>query len=121
MVEGVLIAESLRVGCRLDDLLLVVTSLSRAHQPQPAAGQPEVWTVITFRCDSDPDRLAAELSRAIDAPGWYIDFHSERGKWVVYPHGTVFAFDRNDRDASEAAKAHGRMLGIPESQLAWAD
>lgn len=121
MVEDVLIAESLRVGCRLDDLRLVVTSLSRGRQSAPAPGQPDVWTVIGFRYDDDPDRLAAELSRALDAPGWYIDFHNERRKWIVYPHGTVFTFDRDDRVTRAAAKGHGRLLGVPEVQLEWAD
>jgi hypothetical protein len=54
MFEGVLIAESLRVGTRLDGLQLAVFSLTRLAVADPAPGQAEVWTVMSFRTEADP-------------------------------------------------------------------
>jgi len=119
MYEGVLIAESLRVGATLDDVDLTVTSLNRIAISDPAPGQPPVWTLISFRTDADPDRLAAALSEALDAPGWYVDFHDGERRYVVFPAGRVFAFARGDDAGRLAALTHGRVLGIPDQQLDW--
>jgi hypothetical protein len=121
MVEGVLIAESLRVGCQLTNLDLAVTSLTRSKITTPAPGQPPIWTFLTFRSTADPDQLAAQLSDALSAPGWYIDFHDEQRTWVVYPQGKVFSYDRGDAATRTAAQEHARTLRIPDAQLDWHD
>ena len=122
MVQGVLIAESLRVGTTLDGLRLTVTSLARLRQPSPAHGQPPVWTIMSFDTDVDPDRLATALSAVLDdSPSWYADFHDDQRKFVVYPHGKVFSFERGSAEGRQAAVAYGRELGIPDDQLDWGD
>jgi hypothetical protein len=121
MVEGVLITESLRAGCRLANLDLVVTTLSRSTIPTPASGQPPVWTFLAFRSAADPDQLAQQLSDVLSAPGWYIDFHDEQRTWVVYPQSKVFRYNRGDAATRTAAQEHGKTLGIPDAQLDWRD
>ena len=119
MVEGVLIAESLRPGSKLTRIELAVTSVDRVEITEPAAGQPPVWTLISFRSSTDPKHLASVVSAALSAPGWYADFHDEERKWVIFPDGVVFAFSRGDDTTHQAAIQHGLSLGIPAEQLDW--
>ncbi len=121
MVEGVLIAESLRPGSKLAGVDLRVTSLDRLEITEPAAGQPSVWTLISFRSTADPDSLANLISRSLTSPGWYADFHDEQRKWVIFPGGVVFSFARGDEATRQAAITHGLGLGVPADQLDWQD
>jgi hypothetical protein len=75
--------------------------------------------MIAFQHAGDPDQLAGTLSAALDAPGWYVDFHDEDRKYIVYPDGHIFSFERGDLAGRKVAAAHGRRLGIPDSQLDW--
>lgn len=118
MLEGVLIAESIRPGAELDDLDVFVRSLSRQVILEPAEWQPGVWTLLSFVSDGDPDELAAKLADALDRPGWYADFRTEGTTWVVYP-GRVFRYARGDEAARAEAVGHGRALGVPDVQLDW--
>ena len=57
-LEGALIAESLRIGARIDGVPLTVTTISRAELGDVDAGQPRVWTFIEFEAeDNDAERL----------------------------------------------------------------
>lgn len=77
MIEGTLIAESLRVGTTLEDLNLAVRRISRYQAQGTTDDQPGIWTVLDFDADESG---AAELARAfadvLDGPGWYANFQS---------------------------------------------
>lgn len=121
MVKGVLIAESLRTGTCLSDVRLVVTKLSRWQIPETGPGQPRVWTIIEFTTDDvDPDLFAQRLADLLDPPAWYVDFSSGGDKYVVFP-GKVFHYRRGDATGRAEATAHARSVGIPDSQLDWAE
>ena len=65
-LDGALIAESLRVGAKLDDLALTVTTISRADLGDVSAGQPRTWTFIEFEApDAEADRLVGALEGAL--------------------------------------------------------
>ena len=120
MIEGTLIAESLRPGTELGGMRLAVLKLSRAAAGDVSAGQPQLWTFIEFEAgEAAAGRLAAILVQALeDKPAWYADFRTPHETWVVYP-GRIFRYPRGDTASREAAEAYGRSLGIPENQLDW--
>ena len=119
-LQGALIAESLRVGGRLEDLALTVTTISRADLGDERAGQPRAWTFIEFEApDGEADRLMAALERALSREGgWYCDFRNEAETFVVFADRS-FRYPRGDHDGRAAAAAHGRSVGVPEAQLDW--
>jgi hypothetical protein len=51
MVEGTLIAESLRVGTNLENPKLTVRRISRLRLGNTTADQPEIWTLLDFEAD----------------------------------------------------------------------
>lgn len=120
MIEGTLIAESLRPGAELGGVPLTARKISRAAAGDVSAGQPELWTLIEFEAaDADADRLAALLAEALDrVGGWYTDFRSPEETWVVYS-GRVFRYARGDGPGRAEAVAYGRSAGVPENQLDW--
>lgn len=121
MVQGVLIAESLRTGTCLSDVSLVVNKFSRWEIPETGPGQPSVWTIIEFKADDvDPEPFAQRLADLLDPCAWYVDFSSERDKYVVFP-GKVFHYRRGDAVGRGEAAQYARSLGIPDSQLDWAE
>jgi len=78
MIEGTLIAESIRAGAELGGVRLVTREIRRSPQGDVPAGQPEVWTLIEFEAE-EPDAaiLADALAKVLDAEhGWYADFRS---------------------------------------------
>jgi hypothetical protein len=118
VLEGVLIAESLREGTSLDGLRLAVRKLSRWAMPDATADQPKVWTIIEFTSDLDPDKLAEQFADTLDAPGWYVDFHTEATKYVVFPR-RVFRYARGGADGRAEVAAYARTVGVPDSQVDW--
>ncbi|MGW0434975.1 hypothetical protein ACWDV4_20850 [Micromonospora sp. NPDC003197] len=85
MLAGALITESLRHDVTLEGLNLRVDRITRWRNPDPAPGQPDTWTIVDFASDrGDPDRLANQLAQALASPGWYVDFHTEDQKYVVF-------------------------------------
>lgn len=119
-LEGALIAESLRVGARLEELALTVTTISRAELGDVSAGQPRIWTFIEFEAPDDAaDRLIAALERALAREGgWYCDFRNDAETFVVFADRS-FRYPRGDREGRAAAAAYGRSVGVPEAQLDW--
>jgi hypothetical protein len=119
-LEGALIAESLRVGAKLDDLALTVTTISRADLGDVGAGQPRTWTFIEFAApDGEAERLVSALEGALARVGaWYCDFRNEHETFVVFADRS-FRYPRGDRDGRSAASAYGRSVGVPEAQLDW--
>jgi hypothetical protein len=49
MIEGGLIAESLRVGTNLENLTLTVRKISRFRPGDTTADQPDIWTCWTSK------------------------------------------------------------------------
>ena len=119
-LEGALIAESLRIGARIDGVPLTVTTISRAELGDVDAGQPRVWTFIEFEADDgDAERLIDALEHALrPSGGWYCDFRNDAETFVVFADRS-FRYPRRDRDGRAAAAAYGRSVGVPEAQLDW--
>jgi hypothetical protein len=120
VIAGVLIAESLRTGARLEGVTLMVRRITRDDDGDTDAGQPLTWTFIEFEAAlEEADRLAVALSRALDKKlGWYCDFRSPTETFVVFAE-RVFRYPRGDRVGRSEAEAHARSMGVPESQLDW--
>jgi hypothetical protein len=78
MLQGALIAESIRPGTSLDDLHLIVRQITR-HAPDGTTDeQPPIWTDIYFEVDEkDAEDLARKLADVLDASGWYADLRSD--------------------------------------------
>jgi len=119
MIDGTLIAESLRVGTTLDDLRLTVRSISRYRAGGTTPDQPGVWTVLEFEAD---EAIAGELAQAfadvLAGPGWYVNFQSPAESFIVFP-GRIFRYPRGDASGRAGAQAYGRRLAIPDAQLDW--
>jgi hypothetical protein len=119
MVEGTLIAESLRVGTDLANLKLTVRKISRYRAQGTTADQPGIWTTLDFEADeAEAGELAQAFAGALDQPGWYVNFESPAESFVVFP-GRIFRYPRGDEAGRAEARAHGRRLAIPEPQLDW--
>jgi hypothetical protein len=117
--DGTLILESLRVGVELQDIPLAVHKISRYAVSNASADQPPVWSLLEFAVeDAHAEQLANLLSKALDAPGWYADFHNQHEILVVFP-SRVFRYARGDENARSQAQEFGRSLKIPEPQLDW--
>ncbi|MBR8642033.1 hypothetical protein KEF29_28705 [Streptomyces tuirus] len=122
MLEGVLIAESLRVGAELADVPLRVTKIARMEVESAAAGQPGQWTLLDFAAEeADAERLAERLADCL-APtgGWYVNYHTDAEAFVVFA-GKVFRYPRRDAEGRLPAQDYARSIGIPEAQLDWED
>jgi len=120
MIEGTLIAESIRAGAELGGVRLVTREIRRSPQGAVPAGQPEVWTLIEFEAE-EPDAaiLADALAKVLDAEhGWYADFRTRDETFVVYS-GRVFRYPRGDSGGRAEAMAYGRSVGVPENELDW--
>ncbi len=119
-LEGALIAESLRVGAKLEDLALTVTTISRADLGDASAGQPRTWTFLEFTApDAEAERLMAAPEGALErVGGWYCDFRNDAETFVVFADRS-FRYPRGDRDGRSTAAAYGRSVGVPEAQLDW--
>jgi len=120
VITGVVIAESLQSGARLEGVTLTVRRIARDDAGDTDAGQPLTWTFI--ECEAPLDEaleLAAALSRALDKRiGWYCDFRSPTETFVVFAE-RVFRYPRGDKGERSKAEAHARSMGVPESQLDW--
>ena len=120
MIEGTLIAESIRVGAELDGVRLVTRKISRSAAGDAAVGQPELWTLIEFEAEEpDAGLLADALAKVLDRQyGWYTDFRTPDETFVVYS-GRVFRHPRGDSTGRAEATAYGRSVGVPDHQLDW--
>jgi hypothetical protein len=119
MLEGTLLAESLRVGATLDNLALRVRSISRYHVQGATQDQPDVWTALEFEAEElAATPLAEAFAQALDQPGWYANFQSPGESWIVFP-GRIFRYPRGSAAGRAEAQAYGRGLAIPEPQLDW--
>ena len=120
VIEGVLIAESLRTGAHIEGVTLSVRRIMRGEDGDTAAGQPLTWTFIEFEAPlEEAEALATALSRAIDKRlGWYCDFRSPTETFVVFAE-RVFRYPRGDTVGRSDAETYARSVGVPASQLDW--
>ncbi len=119
MIEGILIAESLRVGTTLESLDLTVRKISRFRARGTTQDQPDIWTTLNFEADeTEAGKLAEVFCDVLDRPGWYVNFESPTDAFVVFP-GRIFHYPRGDETGRAEAQAYGRDLAIPEPQLDW--
>jgi hypothetical protein len=119
VVTGTLIMESLREDARLDELNLRVRRMYRLRPGGTVRWQPETWSFLEFEADDvDAAPLADVFADVLAQPGWYTDFHSPTETFVVFP-GRIFRYPRGDAAGRAAAETHGRLLGVPDSQLDW--
>jgi hypothetical protein len=119
MIEGTLIAESLRVGTVLENLRLTVRKISKYRAGGTTPDQPDIWTTLDFEAEEAlAEELAQAFASALDQPGWYVNFESPAENFVVFP-GRIFRYPRGDAAGRAAAQAHGRQLAIPDPQLEW--
>ncbi|MGA5508283.1 hypothetical protein [Streptomyces umbrinus] len=120
MLEGVLIAESLRAGAQLTGIPLRITKLTRVEMTDPGQHQPRIWTLLDFAADElDAERLADQLASCLSSTGgWYTDFHTSRETFVVFAD-KVFRYARGQAEGRREAQDYGRSVGVPEQQLDW--
>jgi hypothetical protein len=99
---------------------LVITRIARQAVDGAGSNQPPAWAIVEFQADDDTaDDLAAALAGALDGPGWWADFRSERETFVVFPQ-RVFRYPRGDSHGRAEAQRYGReVAGVPEHQLDW--
>ncbi|WP_328938367.1 hypothetical protein OG288_25225 [Streptomyces tauricus] len=122
MLEGVLIAESLRIGAEVTGIPLRITKLVRVEMATTGRDQPRYWTVLDFAAEEgEAPRLADELASCL-APtgGWYADFHTPVETYVVFAD-KVFRYPRGQAEGRRAAQGYGRSVGVPEAQLDWGE
>jgi hypothetical protein len=115
---GTLVAESLRVGGVLEDVVLTVHKIARDEVGSSDSGQPIVWTFLDFEAaDEDADRLASSLQNGLDPRGgWYCEFGSDTETFVVFAD-RVFRYPHGDLARPGDAAVHGRPGGVPVSRL----
>ncbi|WP_405957940.1 hypothetical protein [Streptomyces phaeochromogenes] len=120
MLEGVLIAESLRAGAQLTGIPLRITRLTRVEMTDPGQDQPRLWTLLDFAADElEAERLADQLASSLSSTGgWYTDFHTSRETFVVFAD-KVFRYARGQAEGRREAQDYGRSVGVPEQQLDW--
>jgi hypothetical protein len=120
VINGYVLAESIRPGARLEGLDLRLTKVERYRVSDAAPDQPQTWTTIEFETDEDPERLAEALAAILDdePSRWYTDFASGGTKYVIFP-GRVFRYPREDSAGRAEAETYARTLGIPDSQIDW--
>jgi hypothetical protein len=124
VATGTLIAESVVVGGRLDDLDVVLRGIERVapqdlSADQRAAGVPERWTLLRLELpDAAAPALAHALAEVIVERGWYADLRTADETFVVVG-GHVFRYPIGDPKGRAAAEAFARQHGVPDSQLDW--
>lgn len=121
MVNGRILAESLRVGSDIPFRDLRITRIARQNVAAGAASfQPGVWTLIDVEGpDELADELAAALSGAlVEGQGWYADFRVGDDHVVVFP-GRIFRYRVGDRAGRSEAVEYGQSTGVPTAQLDW--
>ena len=120
MIEGTLIAESLRVGTSLENLQLTVRKISRYQVPgaPPRTSRASGPRLNFTAAEQQAGELARTFADALAEPGWYVNFESPAESFMVFP-GRIFRYPRGDAAARAEAQEYGRRLAIPEPQLDW--
>ena len=119
--RGTLLGESLQVDAVVE-VPLAVHRVARTASGDTDVGQPRDWTFVEFSVAAeDVDALTSALSKSLlREGGWCCDFHSDLEVVVVF-RDRIFRYQAGDRAAREEAKRYARSMGVPESQLDWAE
>jgi len=118
-MKGLLLHESLADPGVLE--MIRITKTETWHVSIAAAFQPKIWTALSFESDDQQDEAIADaLSKALKTEGWYINATTETSVYVIFPN-KVFRYLKGDRTHRKIAEEHARSIGIPESQLDWAE
>ena len=119
--RGTLLGESLQADAVIE-VPLGVHRVARTASGDTDVGQPRDWTFVEFSVAAeDVDALTSALSKSLlREGGWYCDFHSDQEVLVVC-HGRIFRYQAGDRAAREEVTRYARSMGVPESQLDWAE
>jgi len=122
MLEGVLIAESLRAGAELTGIPLWITKLTRIEMTDAGDDQPRLWTLLDFAAEEpEAQHLADQLASSLSSTGgWYTDFHTSSDTFVIFAN-RVFRYPRGQAEGRREAQDYGRSVGVPEQQLDWQD
>lgn len=117
-LRGLLIKEGLKDESVLS--ALQITRTERWDVKNAAAFQPPTWTAISFEGDAgQADAMAEALSQALK-PDWYCNMATEEHIYVIFG-GKAFKYRPGDPQGRAEAQAHGRSVGVPESQLDWGE
>lgn len=122
MLQGALIAESLRAGTELDGCLVRVTRITRVTAAGSPVGRPRHWTLLDFTArESNREDLARTLAAAL-APvgGWHVSFTTTLESFVVFP-GKVFRYPRGQAEGRRQAQDYARSVGVPDLRYDVAD
>jgi hypothetical protein len=122
MLNGTLLAESIRLDAELRVDGLAVTRIFRKEFPDEPPGMPTTWTFIEFQAEDDrAAELAQKLADVLIAKGgWYADFGAGDEHVVVFA-GKVFRYPKGDEAGRAEATEYGLSVGCPADQLDWTD
>jgi len=122
MIQGPLIAESLRPGARLEGLGATLVSIERWAQKHAPGHPPETSTLIRFESSEPPERLAAALAEVLDdAPAQGDpDLRAGEERFVVFPK-RVFRCRLDGLAGRAVAQEYARSLGVLPQQVAWGE
>jgi len=122
MIAGYVLAESIRLGARLEGLPLTLTTIERYPVKDTTPDEPSVWTTIAFEfAEGDVERVADALAEVLDEHGgWYTDFTAGGEKFVIFAR-RIFRYAAGDKTGRAEAEAYGRSVGVPDSQLDWVE
>ena len=119
MFKGLLLKESLADPRVLAGLHITKTETWQVSNA--AAGQPSVWTAVSFEePTARADEVADALSRALKTHGWYANASTGTYAYVIFSC-KIYKYRRGDATQRAAARQYGLLMGIPESQLDWKD
>lgn len=116
--SGLLLKESLKDEQVLGLVRIIQTEVWDVDGAE--GGQPEIWTAITFEGDADQaDRVAEALSEVM-RPEWYANFSTENQVFVIFEN-RFFKYSKGDTSARSEAEDYAISVGIPKSQVDWAE
>lgn len=84
---------------------------------------PKYWTALSFTsCRSDLPQRLAEVMIASDIPGesWFVDFKAGNVKYIVF-RNLVLHYTIGNLNEKEVVCQRMREIGIPDSQMHWAE
>lgn len=84
---------------------------------------PKYWTALSFTSiHSDLPQRLAEVMIASDIPGesWFVDFRSGNMKYIVF-RNSVLHYTIGNSEEKEAVCQRMREIGVPDSQMHWAE
>ncbi len=115
--EGTLIKESIDDETLLDCLDIHKVELWKTESV------PKYWTALFFTsCDPDLPRRFSRAMKSGEASGgnWFVDFRAGNLKYIVF-RGRILRYTIGNREEKQQVLQACRSLGIPDSQMDWAE